>query len=194
MPGRFRAVLLDMDGTVFDGPYDWPGIRRALGARGPSILTFLEGLAEPERSRKRALLERIESEATDKAVLKRGMRPLLAALKSRGVRTALITNNSRKNLDRLLSRHRLEFDFVLSRDSGMWKPSGAPLRAAMRELGVSPAACCAVGDSLLDVQSAEEAGISCVFVLTREPGRFSGLAVEIVPSVAALRKRLEARA
>src|SRR5512136_1514762 len=148
-----RGVLFDLDGTIVDVPYDWPRIKAAIGVeRSVSILSYLENRPELERARKRAILERFEEEATRRARLRQGVRPLLAHLARRRIRTALVTNNSRSNLEILIARFRLSFDYTSSRESGLWKPSGAPLRAAMAALGLTAEECCAVGDSHFDVQ------------------------------------------
>lgn len=186
-----RGALFDLDGTVVDVPYDWTRIKEDLGSGDVPILTYLGGLAEPERSRKWEILSRFERDATAKAVLKRGMRGFLDFLKRRGIRTALVTNNSRENTDHLLSRFGLAFDLVMTRESGLWKPSGAPLRAAMASLGLSGDVCCAIGDSHFDVRAAEDAGLRHIFILSREPARFASFAsAEVFPSVAALHRRI----
>ena len=190
-PG-LRGALFDMDGTVVDVPYDWARIKADLGTEDVPILSYLSGLAEPERSRKWAILGRYEDEATERAVLKRGMRRFLGFLEGRGILTALITNNSRRNTDILLNRFQLAFNLVMTRESGLWKPSGAPLAAAMKDLGLAKNACCAIGDSHFDIRAAEEAGIPRIFILNRHPDTFrTSRSVEFFPSVAALRQRIQ---
>jgi len=188
---KVRGVLFDLDGTIVEAPYDWPRIKADLGVDNSSILSHLGGLAEPERSRKWVVLENFEREATRRAVLKRGMRSFLGLLADRNIRTALVTNNSRTNAEDLLRRFRLSFDSILTRDSGLWKPSGEPLLAAMKALALDRLECCAVGDSLLDVRAAEEAGIPRIYILSREPVKFAPFpAVEVFPNVAGLRRKI----
>ena len=188
---RLRGALFDMDGTVVDVPYDWARIKADLGTEDVPILSYLSGLAEPERSRKWAILRRYEDEATERAVMKRGMLRFLGFLEGRGILTALITNNSRRNTDILLNRFQLAFDLVMTRESGLWKPSGAPLVAAMKDLGLAKNACCAIGDSHFDIRAAEEAGIPRIFILNRDPAKFASFKIaEVFPSVAALKKRM----
>lgn len=187
-----RGVLFDLDGTIVDTPYDWPKIRKELGAEGVPILSFIEGLSEPERSRRRKILEGHEASATRQAKLRAGIRPLLRLLAERGVRTALVTNNSRKNLEALLSRFALSFDYVSSRETGLWKPSGAPLRAAMKALGLNADECCVVGDSHFDVRSGGGAGIDRIFIVTREPEGYVSQRVQTFPSLLSVRRALTA--
>jgi len=187
-----RGVLFDMDGTIVDVPYNWPRIKADLGTQGVPILSYLNGLAEPEKSGKWKILQRYEEEATRRAVIKRGMRGFLDFLAERRIKTALITNNSRKNTDILLGRFRLAFDFVMTRDDGLWKPSAAPLVAAMNELHLRKGECSAVGDSHFDIKAAEEAGIPHIFILSRDRAKFTAFkTAEIIPSVRALREKIE---
>lgn len=160
-----RAVLFDLDGTVVDAPCDWAEIRNRLGIPGGPILSYLNELQEPERTRQMALLGKFEEEATKQARLKRGMREFLLFLGRRGLKTALVTNNSRENVDFLLQKFHLSFDEVLTRESGLWKPSGAPLKEVMRKLRVGPSECALVGNSLFDVTAGREAGIKEIIIL-----------------------------
>jgi HAD superfamily hydrolase (TIGR01509 family) len=177
-----------MDGTLVEVPYDWTRIRADLGAAETSILTYLGRLEEPERSRKWAILEAHEAEATKRARLRRGVPRLLKRLGEKGIRTALVTNNSRKNTDILLGRFSLAFDLVMTRDDGLWKPSGAPLTAAMARLGLLPSDCLAVGDSHFDIRAAREAGIPRIFVISLDGAAFAAEDVVVVPSIAALER------
>jgi HAD superfamily hydrolase (TIGR01509 family) len=156
------AVIFDMDGTLVDSTYDWPQIRQSLGVTGPSIIDALNGLEEPDRSRKWAELEEIEKNATENARLHEGAHEILELFSTHGLPTALVTNNSSVNTRRLLARFGLRFDVVLTRDSGLWKPSGAPIREAVNQLGVTPGDCLGVGDSHYDVLAAREAGLAAV--------------------------------
>ncbi len=185
-----RAVIFDLDGTVVENAYDWRGIREELGTGETSILHYLDSLPEPERSRKWAILERHESSQTAVSVLRRGMKILLEFLRGEGVRTALVTNNSRTNTAFLLKKFGLAFDLVLTRESGLWKPSGAPFRHVMQVFDVSEDECCVVGDTRFDILAAMDAGIAMIFLISGDPEKFAGLPVEVLPSVESLQARL----
>ncbi len=186
-----KCIIFDMDGTVVDVPYDWVRIKAELKTQGKPILVYLSQLEEPERSEKWRILERYEEEATEKAVLKKGMRKFLDFLDKKGIKKALVTNNSRKNVSLLLKKFKLKFDCVLSRESGLWKPSGAPLLAALRELGMEKEECAVVGDSHFDVKAASKAGISLVFILSEDVEKFVSMKAEVFPSTEALQMRVE---
>src|SRR5512135_1850191 len=142
-----RAVIFDLDGTVVENSYDWSGIRAELGTKASSILEYLAGLPEPERSRKGAILERHEAEQTRQSSLREGMRELLGFLRDEGVKTALVTNNTKANTSYLLSKFSLTFDHIITRESGLWKPAGAPFADVLRAFGVEPDDCAVVGDT-----------------------------------------------
>jgi HAD superfamily hydrolase (TIGR01509 family) len=186
-----KGVIFDLDGTLVDVPYDWPKIRQELETRGPSILADLEGLAEPERTRKWEVLKRYEDEATRQARLKPGTKGLLRFLAQKNLKTALVSNNSRANVDSILAKFRLFFDCVLTRESGLWKPSGKPLLEAMKLLGLKKEECIAVGDSHFDILAAAEARIEEVFLIGRDIDRFAGSGAVLCPSLRALQRRIE---
>jgi HAD superfamily hydrolase (TIGR01509 family) len=185
------AVVFDMDGTLVDSEYDWPAIRRRLGVTGRSIIDDLNGLPDAERVERWAELEAIEDRATGAARLKPGVPELLALLAARRLATALVTNNSERNARALLERYGLRFDVVLTRDSGLWKPSGAPLAEAVRRLGVAPERCLAVGDSRYDLEAARAAGCGAACLLYQGAERHRELADLALAGVPELTRYLE---
>ena len=168
------AVIFDMDGTLVDSSYDWPAIRSRLGVTGASIIDDLNGLPEPERSRRWAELEEIEAAATAEATIHEAAHELLEVIAQHHLSTALVTNNSDVNVERLLDRLGLDFDVVVTRDSGLWKPSGAPVTQAAKRLGVDTDRCLGVGDSHYDILAGREAGLGGVCVLHDGAGRHDG--------------------
>ncbi len=185
-----KAVIFDLDGTVVENSYDWSGIRAELGTKSSSILEYLAGLPEPERSRKGAILERHEAEQTRQSSLREGMRELLAFLRDEGVKTALVTNNTKANTSYLLSKFNLAFDHVITRESGLWKPTGAPFVDVLRVFGVDPDDCAVVGDTRFDVWAAMDAGIDLILIVTNKPEDFAELPVETFPGIPELEERL----
>jgi HAD superfamily hydrolase (TIGR01509 family) len=186
-----RGVIFDLDGTIVENAYDWPKIREELGTGQSSILGYLDSLEEPERSAKWSILERHEARETQASVLRQGIPELLGMLRAHGIRAALVTNNSRANTEFLLAKFGLRFDCVITRERGLWKPSGAPFREVLRTLGLAPDECAVIGDTSFDVLAALDAGIGTIFLLSREPQRFKDLPVEVFPAVAPIIARLE---
>lgn len=185
-----RGVIFDLDGTIVENAYDWSGIRAELGTGTTSILGYLDSLDEPERSAKWAVLEGHEAAQTEASVLRRGVRELLGLLRGRGAAAALVTNNSRRNTEFLLGKFGLDFDCVITRESGLWKPSGAPFLEVLSALGLGPEECAVVGDTRFDILAALDAGIGTIFLLSDDPEKFAGFPVEVFPDMDLLSERL----
>ncbi|MGD8538206.1 MAG: HAD-IA family hydrolase [Candidatus Aminicenantes bacterium] len=189
---KIRGAIFDMDGTLVDAPYDWKSIKEELNTQGKPILTHIQGLSEPEKTQKWKQLEHFEKEATKKAELKEGIPEFLAFLKMKGLKVALVTNNSRENVEYLLQKFNLSFDCVLSRESGLWKPSGAPFTAVLTELHLNREECCVIGDTFFDIEAARDVGIDRVFILNRDRAKFADTSAEIFADVEELKNRIQA--
>jgi HAD superfamily hydrolase (TIGR01549 family) len=192
LPEKIKGVIFDMDGTLVDAPYDWKSIKEELNTQGKPILTHIQGLTEPEKTQKWKQLENFEKEATKKAVLKKGISEFLAFLKRRGIKVALVTNNSRENVEYLLRKFELSFDIVLSRESGLWKPSGAPFKAVLKRLKLNKGDCCVVGDTFFDIEAAKDAGIANVFILNRDREKFASTQAKVFTDVKQLKRHIQA--
>lgn len=188
---KLKGVIIDLDGTIVDVPYDWDQIKAELVTQETPILSYLNDLEEPEKSEKWKVLERYENEATLKAELKRGMREFLDLLTEKNIKKAVVTNNSKKNTSYLLKKFDLKFDCVISRESGLWKPSGAPFLAVMKKMGLKREECFVVGDSHFDIKAANEAGIPTIFILSEDEERFASADVDVFSSVEALKEIVE---
>lgn len=95
--------------------------------------------------------------------------PLFAALKGRGLKIGLATNDTERPARTHLANHGIEgfFDFVAGYDSGYGgKPAPGQLVAFTRQHGLQPARVAMVGDSRHDMEAGRAAGMACVAVLT----------------------------
>lgn len=173
---RLCGVLFDLDGTLFDADYDWPWIKAQLGmahAEG-SILDHLQSLDDAERNEHERFLERIEDDATQHGRLRDGVRALLKDLAGLGLKLALVTNNRRRNAEFVLDRYGLGFDAVVTRDDGIYKPSGEPLLRAAQRIGCPVDEIVYVGDNELDVRAARDAGIAHLVIISDDVDQFRG--------------------
>ncbi|WP_339112154.1 HAD family hydrolase [Thioclava sp. GXIMD2076] len=94
---------------------------------------------------------------------------LLPQLRGMGLKLGVMTNDSEASAKVHLTREAAldYFDCVFGADSGHGaKPDPAPLLALAHRLGVAPAHCVMLGDSLHDLQAAKAAGMVPVGVLT----------------------------
>ncbi|HLJ69840.1 MAG TPA: HAD family hydrolase [Roseiarcus sp.] len=105
---------------------------------------------------------------------------VLAALKARGLRLGLATNDSEASARRQAAALGLTelLDFIAGYDSGHGgKPEPGMALAFARHVGVAPGAVAMVGDTLHDLRSARAAGALAVAVLTG-PAAIADLADE----------------
>ncbi|MFQ6117359.1 MAG: HAD family hydrolase, partial [Candidatus Bipolaricaulia bacterium] len=63
---------------------------------------------------------------------------------------------------------------VLTRESGLTKPSGAPLLLAAQRLHLEPGDLAAVGDNEFDLRAAREAGLGLIIIVNPDVERFKG--------------------
>ncbi|MGB9893625.1 MAG: HAD family hydrolase [Candidatus Saccharicenans sp.] len=188
---NLKVAIFDLDGTVVENSYDWPFIRKELGVEGGSILAYLNSLPEPLRSEKYALLEEHEKNQTEKAGLKPGTREFLNWLKAKKLCRALVTNNSQKNTSLLLNKFNLDFDLVLTRESGLYKPTGAPFLRVLEHFQAKPEETVVIGDTHYDLLAAKEAGISLVFILKSQMTPENLEEAELVSSFKDIEERLK---
>jgi phosphoglycolate phosphatase len=97
------------------------------------------------------------------------LRPLMEALRARGLRIGLATNDTEAPARTHLASHGIDgfFDFIAGYDSGFGgKPAPGQLLAFAAAQGVPPARIAMVGDSLHDMEAARAAGMARVAVLT----------------------------
>lgn len=97
------------------------------------------------------------------------LRPLLSALRGKGLRLGVATNDSEAPARQHLANHGITdcFDFIAGYDSGHGaKPGPGMCLAFARELGLDPARVAMVGDSRHDLEAGRAAGMRVVAVLT----------------------------
>ena len=155
------CVLFDMDGTIYDSGIDFLAIRERLGLpqNGMPILDQLRAASHETRTRGIELLHTAEAEGAADGRLIPGTIELLVWLRRRGIRCALITNNSRRSVDAIFAKHPLSFDLVLTRDDAAAKPAPDLFLKALQRFHVQPSHAVAVGDTHLDALAAHRAGI-----------------------------------
>ncbi len=154
-----------MDGTLTVPMFDFPRIKAEIGL--PACEPILEAMEKMDPTQRRAaeiILHRHENEAAEAATLNPGCIELLQWLKSRGVRTALVTRNRRRSVETVLGRWGLSLDVLITREDGKFKPDPEPLLAACRRLEVEPQTAWMIGDGQYDIEAGLAAGIATVWV------------------------------
>jgi len=178
---KIESVLFDFDGTIIDSSLQIAEAKRAFLKRlkdlginpgkissrksAELIITYLERHRVADRVFLRRVLEEsfkpYEAEAAERAKLKPGAREVLTKLRSIGYKTALVSNNSRKCINRVMERLELEslFDTIISReDVRRLKPHEEPILKAIDRLKSTPWKSLYVGDSIVDVIAGRRAG------------------------------------
>jgi phosphoglycolate phosphatase len=185
----FRAVLFDLDGTLCDTLED---IGRAMnsvfGRRGyppfgpdqvrlmvgEGMETLVRRAARPEDAGDASVAAIVREYREEYRGLWRahsrpypGILELLAALKARGLRTAVLSNKSHPFTEEM-TRELLPFDFDVVRGAAPgfpYKPDPAAALAIAAEMALPPEAFAFVGDTKIDMETARAAGMFPVGVL-----------------------------
>ncbi len=184
-----RAVLWDMDGTLVDSEKLWdislsalyefhggvmsPQTRESLvgaSARDTMIVAYTElGLDHDPQAIAESIrwIHDFTAELFDEGLpWCEGAREMLEALAAEGVPMALVTNTQRDLADRALaSIGRHYFSVTVCGDEVVnGKPAPDPYLRAAELLGLAPADCLAVEDSVTGTVAAESAGCAVLVV------------------------------
>ena len=176
-----RAIGFDLDAQRF-AP-DSPVIAETPQTVAELLLPHLPG------STATALLERMDRLAAAAPMVPAvPLAPLLEGLRARGLRLALVTNDSEYAARAHLDAHALgaAFDFIAGFDSGFGaKPQPGMLLAAAEAFGLDPARMLMVGDSRHDLIAGRAAGMKAVGVLTGPAAaeELAPLADAVIPDI-----------
>jgi len=184
---RFQAVLFDMDGTVLDTLADLTNaVNHILTEYGMPPITQTRA-ASCLGNGARYLLTKAAPAGTGDALLDEmlrvyqpwydshcailtapypGILPLMRALKAAGVKQAVISNKQDSAVKRLAAQH---FPGLLEAAVGesasvRRKPNPDAVLHALREMGIEKRDAVYVGDTEVDLETAENAGLACAAV------------------------------
>ncbi|UTI65911.1 HAD family phosphatase [Paraconexibacter antarcticus] len=192
LPDDTGALLWDLDGVVLDtlslevgivqdllaehvpavAPVDREAVRRAFPHTIPVFWRLLlEGAgAEPDDALVRTLTDALEDARTTGApAVLPGVRELLDAAAAAGLAVAVVSNNPVAHIEELLDHAGLRsaFAHVVGNDQGLpGKPAPDMYLAGAEAVGLAPARCVALEDSLLGAAAARAAGCHVVGVAT----------------------------
>jgi HAD superfamily hydrolase (TIGR01509 family) len=215
LPPDTRAILWDLDGTLVDSfRFDLAvcaGILSAHAGRTVHIPEALmrEGFALSGSDFWAFLFKSLDAHAPAGALeaahadwlarrleqafpVHEGVHEVLEAARAAGLRQAVVSNNPQDELVKILHNSGLldRFDVVAGNDGSgrAKKPAPDSYLYAARALGIDPARCAAVEDSLLGLQAARASGAYVIAVATGaeplETLRSSGLADACYPRFA----------
>lgn len=174
------AVLFDMDGTLIDSEHHWLTSEQELAASwgekwsnedgeqliGMSLYKSTQLIKEklgldltPEQITE-ILTDSVIEKLDSNLVWRPGVLNLLEDLKSKGIKTALVTMSMRRMALSVVAKLPAgSFDVVVAGDEvALGKPHPEPYLRAADLLGVNIADCIAIEDSLTGLTSAEASG------------------------------------
>jgi phosphoglycolate phosphatase len=157
-----RAIGYDLDNGSF-AP-DSPVIAATAADIAAALAPGLPGVTVAD------LTDRIDASAGQAPMSEAvPLRPLLSALRAKGLRLGVATNDSEAPARQHLANHGITdcFDFIAGYDSGHGaKPGPGMCLAFAREQRLEPSRVAMVGDSRHDLEAGRAAGMRTVAVLT----------------------------
>ncbi len=197
----FEAALFDLDGTLIDSDeaivwcvnellrrHDSPPAEPAAIIKliGVGLIPLLrEFIAEPE-SYVAEYKQLYRQGFGDKTKMYPGVIETLTALRSKGLRIAIVTNRNRALAADILFHFGLDTftDEVVGDGEGLpLKPDPAVVFDACRRLGVQPSASLMIGDSIIDIQTGKNAGCETILVVHKDQPAGAGSADHVVTSL-----------
>ena len=167
--GSFKAVIFDLDGVIVKSGLDFKLIRKEIfgSELDEPVLEQIEQLKDPEE-KKRAIriLENHETKAAFTSELNFGIKALLRLLSRKNIKRAIVTRNSRKSVDIILDRFKLDFDAIITRKEAPPKPAKEPVLLACEKMGLQPEEVILIGDYEFDMLAGKRAGVSTIFLRT----------------------------
>jgi len=160
-----KGVIFDMDGTITEPYFDFVNIKEETGTGDVDLLDYLRTASDVEYERVHAIMQRFEDMGVANAKLNDGARELLDELSRRGLPTALLTRNTRRSVDGVCRKLKLNFDISITREDGPYKPAPEPIWEIARRWGAKPHEVLMVGDYKWDVLCAKNAGTPCALLI-----------------------------
>lgn len=159
------AILFDMDGTLTQERIDWGHLRTELGiGANEGFLEAMSRMSDLDRTRVEQALHAHEHAAASRSELNDGCKALLHWLDTNRIGRALITRNTMRSVRTVFDRHGLHFDIAITRENGVFKPDPSPLLLACDKLQVPKEQTWMVGDWKYDIEAANAAQITGVWL------------------------------
>ena len=160
-----RLVIFDLDETIVINDIPFSQVRKRVLERignkenPPHLYEFLREKGEKYVK----ILEEEEMRRAEHARIVDSLPKILEDLKSRGIKIAVLTRNSKKATMRILGKYAQEFDDIITRDDGFEpKPSPEAIFHLLSKYSVRGDECLVVGDYDYDIIAGKKAG--CITV------------------------------
>lgn len=163
-----RGIIFDMDGTLTKPNVDFAAIEREIGAKVGFIIDYAERSTPEERKRALDILERYEAQAAMESELNEGVVEMLEFVSKKQLKKALLTRNSRKSVETVLRKHKLHFEFIVSREDTKPKPAPDPIFLLSKRMDIHTDHLLMVGDYKYDIICGKAAGTKTVLLRYKE--------------------------
>ena len=183
----YKAVVFDLDGTLLNTLEDLRDsvnaalrqcgmpertedeIRRFVGNGVEKLMSLSvpKGQENPLFQQAYAIFkEHYGHHCNDKTDLYPGVKELLADLRDRGCRMAIVTNKYQAGMDILMEQYFQEYlSVAIGETAGRpKKPAPDGVYEALKQLGIPKEEAVYVGDSEVDIATARNAGMDCIAV------------------------------
>jgi phosphoglycolate phosphatase len=211
IPRMYSVVLFDFDYTLADStpaiidcantalcelgyaPATEAAIRRTIGMSLPdtfSALTHSQG-HELRAAFSKLFTRRADDVMVNQTTIYSETCEVMEAIRNRGIKTGIVTTKFQRRIHAILHREKMEtlFDVVVGAENvKTHKPSPEGLLLALAQLQIPPANALYVGDSLIDAESADHAGVDFAAVTT---GVTAAIEFNGYPTVAVLGRLAE---
>ncbi len=163
-----QGIIFDMDGTITKPNVDFAAIEREIGAKVGFIIDYAEKSSPEERARALEILEHYESKAAIESELNEGVMEILNYVSRKNIKKALLTRNSRKSVNTVLSKHKLHFEYIVSREDTKPKPAPDPIFLLSKKMDIHTDYLLMVGDYKYDIMCGKAAGTKTVLLRYKE--------------------------
>ena len=181
-----QTVLLDLDGTLVDNfvaihrcandvmkimglpERSFAEVKKSVGGAAKATMTRLVGEANAPTAI-RLYLEHFPTVMFEGLEVYPGAREILPALRSRGIKVAVLTNKDHSNSLKLLAHLGMDKDLdgIFGTNLVPWrKPEAAFTHHALSQLKMPAGTACLVGDSPFDIETARNAGLASAHAVT----------------------------
>jgi HAD superfamily hydrolase (TIGR01509 family) len=189
LPEQTAALLFDLDGVIVDTlSLEYEVVNELLAQQGIEPVdrevvrvnfpypipeswrrTLTTAGREPDDALVAGLSDALERERASRPLaVHEGIQELFIGAREAGLRLAVVSNNPVAHVDEMLDRIGIAPDAVIGNDAEGIRSKPAPDQylAGAKALGLDPARCAAIEDSLLGARSAREAGCHSIGVAT----------------------------
>jgi len=165
MQKKIKGLIFDMDGTLTVPLLDFKKIRQDLNiSDGGDLAEIINSWPQPRRKQAWKVIEKYEIYAIENNSLQIGVENALKRFAEANILLAIITRNTARSTEALLTKLPVKFDPVLTREFPHIKPAPEPVLHILDAWKIEAQECIMIGDYIHDIQAANAAGaFSCYF-------------------------------